>query len=214
LELRYRLIPFYYSLAHETYETGIPLMRPLVMEFPDDSKAANLSDQWLMGASLMAAPILQPGSVRSVYLPAGTWYVFGTNTTLQGNRSIEVAAALDEIPLYVRAGTILPLGPVIQHTSELPGGPLELQIYPGKDATFTLVEDDGETTGYLHGQKRATTFRWNDATKRLSWKTEGKYSGKFAFKQLRVVLFDGSISKLNETLFTVKGSLIFRRHPK
>lgn len=190
INLRYRLIPYYYSLAHETYETGIPIMRPLLMEFPNDSKVANVSDQWLVGPSLMAAPVLQPGGKRSVYLPHGSWYVFGTNTAVQGDRHLEVTATLDQIPLYVRAGTILPLGPVIQHTGELPGGVLEVQVYPGADATFTLVEDDGETTEYLRGQVRRTTFRWNDKAGRLSWQTEGPYKGKGTFKNLRVVILD------------------------
>jgi len=202
IELRYRLIPLYYSLAHETFQTGIPLMRPLFMEFPDDPKTANLSDQWMMGGSLMVAPVLQAGGKRLVYLPAGGWYAFGSNLPLNGKRTIEVTARLDEIPLYVRAGSILPLGPVIQHTSQLPGGPLELQIYPGKDATFTLFEDDGETTDYLKGQVRLTTFTWQDKTGRLSWKSEGPYAGKDIFQKLQVVLFDprgktGAESALN-----------------
>jgi len=202
IDLRYRLIPFYYSLAHETFQTGIPLMRPLLMEFPDDPNTANLSDQWMMGGLLMAAPILQSGGQRSVYLPAGGWYAFGSNLPFNGNRIIEVTAGLDEIPLFVRAGSILPLGPVIQHTSQLPSGPLELQIYPGKDATFTLFEDDGDTVDYLKGQVRRTTFTWQDKTGRLSWKSEGPYAGKDVFQNLHVVLFDprgktGAESALN-----------------
>lgn len=190
IDLRYQLIPYYYSLAHDTFETGIPVMRPLIMEFPNDTNASNLSDQWLMGSSLMAAPILQPGGKRSVYLPEGTWYVFGTNTTLEGNQTIDVTAGLDEIPMYVKAGTILPLGPVIQHTSELPGGPLEVQVYPGKDASFTLVEDDGATKDYLKGRTRRTTFSWDDSAKRLSWRTGGKYSGPDCFHSIRMVVFE------------------------
>jgi alpha-glucosidase len=202
IELRYRLIPLYYSLAHETFQTGLPLMRPLLMEFPDDPQTANLADQWMMGGSLMAAPLLQAGGKRSVYLPAGRWYAFGSNLPLDGKRTFEVTAGLDEIPLYVRAGSILPLGPVIQHTCQLPGGPLELQIYPGQDATFTLFEDDGETTDYLKGQVRRTTFTWQDKTGRLSWKSEGPYAGRDVFQRLHVVLFDprgkaGAESALN-----------------
>lgn len=190
LDLRYRLIPYYYSLAHETSETGVPLMRPLLMEFPGDPKAANLSDEWLMGASLLAAPVLQPGDRRAVYLPDDQWYGFETNVVLKGKQTIEATAGLEEIPMYVRAGTILPLGQVIQHTDELPGGPLELEIYPGKDATFTLVEDDGKTTNYLEGQERRTTFHWDDATGKLTWRTEGNYAGKDVFKTFQAVVFD------------------------
>jgi alpha-glucosidase len=192
IDLRYRLIPFYYSLAHETCETGIPWMRPLVMEFPGDPRTANLSDEWMMGRSLLVAPVLHVGGQRSVYLPAGGWYAFESNHRLPGNQTLEVTARLEEIPLYVRAGSILPLGPVIQHTSQLPGGALELQIYPGQDATFTLVEDDGETTGYLKGNIRRTTFKWQDDLGRLSWKSSGRYAGPDVFKNYHVVLFDAS----------------------
>jgi alpha-glucosidase len=179
-------------------------MRPLVMEFPQDPKVADLSDQWLMGNGLMVAPILTTNDQRSVYLPAGNWYEFDTNTKLNGSRTVVATAQLDQIPVYVREGTILPLGPVIQHTSQLPGGPLELQIYPGKDATFTLFEDDGGTTDYLKGQVRRTTFTWQDKTRRLSWKSEGPYAGKDIFQNLQVVLFDprgktGAGSALNSS---------------
>jgi alpha-glucosidase len=210
IELRYRLIPFYYSLAHETFQTGLPLMRPLLMEFPDDSKTANLSDEWMMGDSLLAAPILQPGGKRSVYLPTGRWYALGSNLPLKGKRTMAVTAALDEIPVYVRAGSILPLGPVIQHTGQLPGGPLELQIYPGKDATFTLYEDDGVTTDYLKGQIRRTTFTWLDKTRRLSWEQEGPHTGPDVFKNLHVVLFDPREKKEIECALYASGTLDLR----
>jgi alpha-glucosidase len=189
LDLRYRLIPYYYSLAHETFDTGVPIMRSLAMEFPGDPQVANVSDEWMMGGSLLAAPVLKEGGRRSVHLPAGDWYGFETNRVVRGNSTFELAAALDEIPLYVRAGTILPLAPVVQHTSELPGGPLELEIYPGQDATFTLVEDDGLTLNYLKGDVRRTEFKWDDSGRRLSWKRTGEYAGPDVFQELRVVLF-------------------------
>jgi alpha-glucosidase len=211
IELRYRLIPMYYSLAHETFETGVPLMRPLLMEFPNDPRLANLSDEWLMGPSLLAAPILQPGGKRSVYLPAGGWYAFGTNALLNGNQTIQITAGLDEIPAYVRAGSILPLGPVIQSTSQLPGGPLELQIYPGHDATFTLFEDDGETTAWLNGKVRRTTFRWHEASGQLSWKRAGNYSGKDVFRSMRVVLFDSQFRPSVKVPLGVSGNLQLRK---
>jgi alpha-glucosidase len=201
IELRYRLIPFYYSLAHETFQTGLPLIRPLLMEFPDNSRTVSLSDQWMLGDSLMVAPVLQPGGKRSVYLPPGRWYALGSNLPLKGKRTMAVTAALDEVPVYVRAGSILPLGPVIQHTSQLPGGPLELQIYPGRDATFTLFEDDGVTTDYLTGQVRCTTFTWQDKIRRLSWKQAGPYSGPDVFQTLHVVLLDpGGKTEADSTL--------------
>jgi alpha-glucosidase len=207
LDLRYRLIPFYYSIAHETAETGLPLMRPLVMEFPDDPQCANLSDEWMMGSSLLAAPILTPGNQRSVYLPHDTWYAFESNTPVQGRRTISVNAGLNEIPVYVRAGTILPLGPVIQHTSEMPGGPLELEIYPGKDAAFTLYEDDGATSAYLNGQVRRTKFKWNQAEGKLSWTIDGDYRGQNIFTGLHVVVFNPGGKQEADGQLNANGSL-------
>ncbi len=207
LDLRYRLIPYYYSLAYQAHTTGVPLMRPLVMEFPRDPKVANLSDQWLMGSGLMAAPILSASDQRSVYLPAGDWYVFNSNTRFGGRRTIVAKASLDEIPVYIREGTILPLGPVIQHTDQLPGGPLELQVYPGKDATFTLDEDDGETTAYLKGDVRRTTFTWNNATGRLSWKVSGPYAGRDIFADMKIEVFYPSGIKQAEGSLLSNGSL-------
>jgi alpha-glucosidase len=199
LELRYRLAPYYYSLAHEAAEKGTPLMRPLVMEFPDDPQVANLTDQWLMGKGLMAAPVLTAssgtadeatGTKRSVYFPKASWYTFGANTLRTGGTRADMVVPWEEIPVFVRAGTILPLAPVIQHTDDLPGGPLGLQIYPGANATFTMAEDDGQTTAYKTGQERHVTFTWDDTTRTLSWKIEGPYRGKGIFKDMKVTVFD------------------------
>jgi alpha-glucosidase len=190
LDLRYRLIPLYYSLAHEAHDTGAGIMRPLAMEFPSDPRCANRSDEWLMGKDLLAAPILDDTESRRVYLPPGRWYALGGGEPLGGSRTITVTAKLDEIPVYVRAGAILTLGPVIQHTDDLPGGPLEVQVYPGRDGLFTLVEDDGLTTAYLKGQIRRTTFAWNDASRTLSWKIDGPYAGKDIFTDISIAVMD------------------------
>jgi alpha-glucosidase len=207
LNLRYRLIPFYYSLAHQSYETGIPIMRPLLMEFPNDPHVQNLSDQWLIGR-LMPAPIFDPSNKRTVYLPQGNWFIFDSNKMLEGNRTIDIEAAFDEIPLYVRAGTILPLAPPIQHTDELPGGALQLQIYPGQDATFSLVEDDGQSTAYTTGQLRRTTFTWNDAMRKLSWRIEGPYTGADIFLDMNVTVFDATTKPTASTSLQTDGELI------
>ena len=151
LNLRYRLIPYYNSLAHENHRTAMPLMRPLMMEFPDDPKVTNESSEWLMGSGLLAAPILQDVESRSVYLPKDRWFGFGTNHPIEGPTTISVTAKLDEIPIYVRAGTILPLGPVVQFTGEKTDAPLEVEIYPGKDGAFDFTEDDGTTARLRKG---------------------------------------------------------------
>jgi alpha-glucosidase len=206
LDLRYRLIPTFYSLAHEANHNGTPLMRPLLMEFPNDPKVANLSDQWLVGRGLMAAPELDEGGNRSVYFPDETWYQFDTGVKVAGNQTTNLTVGLDEIPTYVRAGTILPLAPVLLHTDQLPGGPLELQIYPGRDASFTMVEDDGLTTAYAKGQVRRTTFNWNDAKRQGSWKIDGPYTGKDIFTNMTVKVFDAK-PKSAEASLAASGSL-------
>jgi len=205
LNLRYRLIPYYYSLAHSAYEHGDRLMRPMVMEFPDDPKVANLSDQWLIGRNLLAAPVLTPSNQRDIYLPAGDWFVFDSNTKIAGNQSINRSVALDEIPVYVRAGAILPLAPIIQHTNDLPGGPLDLQVYPGHDCTFTLIEDDGITTAYQHGQLRRTIFNWNDSTRTLTWTIDGPYAGRNVFTDMTIKLFDPAGSRTSNATLRSSG---------
>jgi alpha-glucosidase len=209
LDLRYQLIPFYYSLAHESYQTGAPLMRPLVMEFPHDEKVSGMADEWLMGKGLLAAPILNEGGARSVYLPADTWFTFGTNQTAQGPQTLSVTSKLDEIPMYARAGTLLPLGPVLQYTGEATSAPLRLQIYPGHDGIFKLVEDDGTTLAYQKGAARLTTFSWNDATKTLSWKIEGSYDGDHRFHAVNAMLFSPQAAVTKQASLNQGGSINF-----
>lgn len=189
LELRYRLIPYYYSLAHANHLTAAPLMRPLVLEFPNDQKAADLVDEWLLGKGLLAAPLLNEGGARSVYLPADRWFEYGSTRSVQGPQTTQVSAKLDEIPAYVRAGTLLPLGPVLQSTGEPSDAPLEVQIYSGRDATFELIEDDGETSAYQQGAIRTVSFSWDEKTRSLRWKVTGTYKGSGIFRLVKAVLF-------------------------
>jgi alpha-glucosidase len=209
LNFRYRLIPYYYSLAFENHQTAAPLMRPLVMEFPNDEKVSGLADEWLMGKSLLAAPILNQGGARTVYLPDDRWFTFGTNQMVRGPQALRVTATLDEMPVYVRAGTILPLGPVLQYTGQASKAPLELQIYPGRDGAFDFAEDDGKTLNYQKGNARFTAFSWNDQTKTLSWKVSGNYEGSNRFRKMKAVLFapGGTVSK--RVSLDKNGSIVF-----
>jgi alpha-glucosidase len=188
LNLRYQLLPYLYSLGHEAYNTGAPIMRPLVMEFPDDTTVANLSDEWLVGRGLLAAPILTEGGKRNIYFPNDTWYNYYTGEQIQGPATIAVDKALDETPLYVRAGTILPVGPVIQYSEQASGTPLEIRIYPGKDGSFKMVEDDGVSYNYINANTRTTVYNWNDKTKILTWAVSGAYAGKNIYKAIKVVV--------------------------
>ncbi len=209
LELRYRLIPYYYSLAFQTASTGAPIMRPLVMEFPNEQKLAQVTDEWLMGKSLLAAPLLNEGGARDVLLPTDTWFAFETGRSQTGGKLIHCNARLDEIPLYVRAGSLLPLGPIARNTSQPSTEPLEMQIYPGRDSEFDFVEDDGRTLDYRNGTKRLLAFFWNDSAKTLSWKTTGSYHGNRVFLQMNAALFSpGGPVKKSASLRT-DGSILF-----
>ncbi len=205
LNLRYQLLPYLYSLAHETYTTGAPIMRPLVMEFPNDSNVTDLKDEWLLGKGLLAAPLLNEGGKRSIYLPKDTWYDFNKNTAIQGPATFSVSAALDEIPVYVRAGTILPIAPVVQYTDQDTLAPLEIRIYPGKDGAFAMTEDDGKTNDYTQNDVRTTSYTWNDATKTLSWTVNGNFTNSHVYTTIKAVL--GNEEK-TATLGT-SGTLVF-----
>ena len=137
---------------------------------------------------MLAAPILNTGGTRNIYLPNDKWYDFNTSQAIQGPKTIAVTKALDEIPVYVRAGTILPVGPVIQHSEEVTDAPLEIRIYPGKNGIFKMTEDDGVSYNYTKGNIRVTTYTWNDATKTLTWKVTGRYTDEKIFKTIKAVL--------------------------
>ncbi len=192
IELRYRLIPYIYTFAAQTAQTGAPLMRPLVLEFPQDPKTFDLEDEWLVGDRLLASPVLAPGGARDVYLPAGRWYDFNTGAPLNGGQTLHVQAPLDMIPAYVRAGTILPLGPVLQSTSLGVEDPLEVRVYPGADAAFSLYEDDGDTYAYQRGASSRIPMRWDDRARTLTVGVRaGTFPGMLATRHLKVVLPDG-----------------------
>jgi len=159
IELRYRLLPYLYSLFWQASTTGAPILRPLLYHYPDDRQTYALHDQVLLGPFLMAAPIYQPGKEhRAVYLPAGTWYDWWTNQRYDGPTHILAHAPLEKMPLYVRAGAIIPMQPVMQHVNEFPVNELTLKIYPG-ESQWTLYEDDGTTFEYQSGQWRTTTYQ-------------------------------------------------------
>jgi alpha-glucosidase (family GH31 glycosyl hydrolase) len=168
LELRYRMLPYLYSAVHECATTGMPIMRPLWLHFPTDPKAVECGDQYLWGKSVLVAPVVEKGATaRRVYLPASTWYDFWTGERLEGGREISRPVDLETIPLYVRAGSIVPLGPVKQFVDEKVDGPLSITIYPGADASFLLYEDDGISFNYRKGDWTGIQMTWNDARRTL-----------------------------------------------
>jgi alpha-glucosidase len=157
LDLRYRLLPYIYTALHEACTRGTPLMRPLVLAHPHDPAVSNIGDEYLFGAEILVAPITEEKATsRRVYLPAGEWIDFWSEAAYQGARWIDVAAPLDTLPLFIREGAIIPLGPVMQYSSERDLDPLTIAIYRGINRTFTLYEDDGETFAYLSGRYAET----------------------------------------------------------
>lgn len=160
IRLRYRLIPYSYTAAWEAHQFGLPLMRPLTLEFPGDEVAAGAADQYMWGRDLLVAPVLEAGAVsRRVYLPEGTWYDFWTNRTVRGGRWITAAAPLERMPLYVRAGAIIPMLPSDTVRSSEGWEELALAVYPGPEASaFELYEDDGASTAFQQGDYAKTVF--------------------------------------------------------
>jgi len=192
LELRYRLLPYTYALAAEASAAGMPLIRPLVFDFPIDPKALDQVHAYMFGSAIHVAPVLAAG-VESwdVYLPVseGGWYDFWTGEHREGGRSHAVPVTLDRIPLHVRAGSILPLGPVGQSTAGLLGGALDLLVYPGRDGAASLYEDDGLTYRYEQGAAVRTTLEWEQATGVLTLGARrGTYPGMTKSRAIRAHL--------------------------
>jgi len=171
-DLRYQLMPYIYTLTREAYDTGLPLMRALWLQYPDDSQAVKLGDEYLWGRDLLVAPVTEKGATtRRVYLPKGSWFDWWTNEKVQGGRWIDRPVNLETMPIYVRAGAIIPLDPVRQYVAQSVTEPTTLQVYPGADGAFTLYDDDGQSLDYLHAAESTAVwirFQWNDEARRLT----------------------------------------------
>jgi alpha-glucosidase/alpha-D-xyloside xylohydrolase len=169
LELRYRMLPYLYSAVRECATTGMPIMRALWLHFPDDPTAVGCQDQYLWGRSVLVAPVVEKGATaRQVYLPRGTWYDFWTGERVAGGRYVSRTVDLETIPLYIPAGSILPLGPVRQFASERVDEPVSISIYPGADASFLLYEDDGTSFDYRNGEWTGIQMEWDDTSRILA----------------------------------------------
>ncbi|HEY3384552.1 MAG TPA: TIM-barrel domain-containing protein [Vicinamibacterales bacterium] len=168
-ELRYQLMPYTYTLAWEAREKGLPLMRALWVHYPDDERARGIGDEFLWGRDLLVAPVFTKGAAaRQVYLPRGDWYDWWTNSRLAGGQTITRAVDLATMPIYVRAGAIIPIDPVRQYTGQAVEEPTTLRVYRGADGQYTLYEDDGISQDYLKGKGTWTRITWNDGARRLT----------------------------------------------
>jgi len=170
LRLRYQLMPYIYSLGYRTYQTGAPFMRALFMDFPNDPNALDLKDEYMFGPAFLVAPVTEQGAAsRKVYLPAGAdWYNYWTNERVSGGKWIEVSAPIETIPLFVRAGSIVPMGSAVTGASK--DQVIEsVRVYPGADAQFTLFSDDGTSYKYERGAGSVTTVKWDDRSRKLTY---------------------------------------------
>ena len=190
--LRYRLMPYIYSTAWKVTNSGFSFMRPLVSEFPDDVRAQSIGDQYLFGSSILVSPVTEPGATqRHLYLPAGTWYDFWTGASTPGHRAIDAAASLDKLPLFIPAGSILPLGPDLEYASEKSADPIELRVYRGANGSFTLYEDANDNYDYEKGLHATIPISWDEAQQALTIGARtGSYPGMLNARTFRVVFVD------------------------
>jgi alpha-D-xyloside xylohydrolase len=211
IRLRYRLLPYIYSTAGDVVQHSGSMMRPLVMDFKEDQTARNLNDEYMFGRSLLVKPVTdamytwkddqkcgheiypdikKAAAPTQVYLPKGArWYDFWTNELLDGGKQIQKLCPIDVMPVYVKAGTILPFGPAVQYSNEKAWDELEIRIYPGADGAFTLYEDEGDNYHYEHGAFSEIRFDWNDARQQLTVQNrKGKFKGMLNQRKFNVVL--------------------------
>jgi alpha-D-xyloside xylohydrolase len=190
-KLRYRLMPYIYSLAWKVSSGDYTIQRPLVMDWRTDERTWNIGDQFMFGPAILVNPVLKANSTRrSVYLPPSpAWYDFWTGGSTPGGKEIDAEAPLDRMPLYVRAGSILPMGPEIEYAAQDPGGPIELRIYRGADGTFDLYEDAGDSYDYEKGEHSLVPLRWNEGAGVLTiGGRRGSFPGMVEKRIFRIVV--------------------------
>jgi len=189
--IRYRLLPYIYSLAGAVTHQGGTILRPLVMDFRTDKQALSIRDQFVFGGAFLVSPVTTyKARKRSVYLPvAAGWYDLWTGTHVAGGQTIDAAAPYETIPVHVKAGSIVPVGPELQYTDEKPADPIVLWVWAGADGAFTLYEDDGLSYGYEKGDFSRIPLQWNDAARTLTLgKREGAFPGMLKERTFEVVL--------------------------
>jgi len=169
-KLRYRLMPYIYSLAWRVTKDDYTIQRPLIMDWRMDPRVRDIGDQFMFGPSILVTPVLEAdASHRTLYLPESpAWYDFWTGDSQPGGHAIEASTAFDRIPLFVRAGSILPLGPEIEYADEKPAGPIELRVYPGADGNFELYQDAGDSYDYESGAHAVITLHWSEQSRTLT----------------------------------------------
>jgi alpha-D-xyloside xylohydrolase len=191
-KLRYSLMPYIYSLAGMVHFDDYTIMRALVLDYESDMNVRNLKDQFMFGPAFMVAPVTEYGArQRNVYLPEGTWYDYYTGKTLTGGQTVTVDAPYEQVPLFVRGGSIVTFGPDIQWCNEKPDGVINIYVYAGKDCDFTLYEDEGINYNYEQGKYSKINLHWDEAKSTLTiGSRDGSYEGMPVNRQFNVIKVD------------------------
>ena len=190
-QLRYRLMPYLYSMAGWVHLSDYTIMRGLVMDFNGDPHVYNIKDQWMFGPALMACPVgYYKARNRSVYFPRQSgWYDLYTGEFIAGGQRLIVDAPYERIPVYVREGSILPFGPALQYSDERPAELINLYVYAGSDGQFLLYEDEGTNYNYEKGKYATIDIHYDDASRTITFgKRNGSYSGMLKQRRFNVVL--------------------------
>jgi alpha-D-xyloside xylohydrolase len=193
--LRYRLMPYIYSLAWKTTSEGYTPMRPLAMDFAGDTRALNTGDQFMFGPALLVNPVTEPGATkRHMYLPRGAWRDFWSGAAVDGGAAVDAVAPLERIPIYVRAGSIIPMGPEVMYAAEKPADPIELRVYAGTDGDFVMYEDENDNYNYEKGAYATIAMHWDDGKKALTLSDRhGTFPGMLANRSFRVMFVQENV---------------------
>jgi alpha-glucosidase/alpha-D-xyloside xylohydrolase len=197
LNLRYQLLPYNYTAAREARDKGLPMMRALWLYYPQDTTAVKQSTEYLWGSEMLIAPITEKGAVkRDVYLPKGSWYNWWTNKKETGGRTVSCPAELETMPIYVKAGAIIPFDPIRQYIQQAVTEPTTIKVYDGANGSYTLYDDDGETQEYLKGQGTWTEFTWNDKDRKLTIKPGAAMASAAKAKTYKIKLMAANKEKV------------------
>lgn len=204
--LRYKLLPYIYSNAAKVTSDGYTFMRPLVFDFPDDKEALSQDTEYMFGKSILVAPVLAPGvSTWDVYLPSGNWIDFWTGEEMAGGRTVKADATIDKIPLFVKAGSIIPTTEGLQSTDGYADAVIKINVYPGEDGSFTLYEDDGKTYDYEKGKYSTIEMDWDDDDRTLTiGSRKGSFAGMPSARKFDVAMPDGSVKSVDYSGSEVK----------
>jgi alpha-D-xyloside xylohydrolase len=220
INLRYSLLPYIYSTSWDVTANQSSMMRPLVMDFPSDKKALNIDDQYMFGKSILVCPVTksmynQDGQAdfssiktRKLYLPSGTqWIDFWTGETVEGGQTITKETPIDIMPLYVKAGSVIPIGPDVQYAEEKPWNNLEIRVYKGADGEFTLYEDENDNYNYEKGLYSTIKFIWDDSENTLIISDrKGRFPGMLTDREFKIVMISGKNNLDSEHIIPVKYS--------